>query len=117
MQQPEPLGTLADAPEPWDQLAAWLAEPGRTQSGLAALLGVSQATVSDWKNRKRSPDIVHRIALFAFCGVVWLARDERMRVSRLIQGAPPRLTERVHRGRRSGRARHAGMPTRLFSER
>jgi transcriptional regulator with XRE-family HTH domain len=117
MQQPEPLDALADAPEPWDQLAAWLAEPGRTQAGLAALLGVSQATVSDWKNRKRSPDIVHRIALFAFCGVVWLARDERTRVSRLIKGAPPRLTERVHGGRRSRRARHAGMPTGLFSER
>jgi transcriptional regulator with XRE-family HTH domain len=110
MDRREPLGPLADAPEPWDQLAAWLAEPGRTQAGLAALLGVSQPTVSDWKNRKRSPDIVHRIALFAFCGVVWLAREERMRVAGLIRGAPPRVEQT---GRAPRRARPAGTPSEL----
>ena len=117
MQQPEPLGPRTDVPEPWDQLAAWLAEPGRTQGGLAALLGVSQATVSDWKNRKRSPDIVHRMALFAFCGVVWIAREERTRVAELIRSAPPRLAEGARTRRPYRRVRPADTPPELVSER
>lgn len=117
MQQLDALGPRADAPEPWDQLAAWLAETRRTRAGLAAPLGVSQATINDWKNRKRSLDIVHRIALFAFCGVVWIAREERACVAELIYGASPRPAE-GERARRPYRCvRPAGTPTKMISER
>lgn len=60
-------------------LKAWLAEPGRSQSGLAEVLRLNQSSVSGWVNGWSRPDDTHRDALELLTGIaarLWRKSEE-----------------------------------------
>lgn len=51
-------------------LNAWFdADPARTTTSLAKLLGLSQPAVSGWRLGKTRPEQPHRDMLFMLCGI------------------------------------------------
>lgn len=67
-----------------DLLRAWMAEqPGRTQSFIAAQLGLNQSSVSGWLRCVSRPEPEQRAALQLLTGIpqeAWLTDAERARL-------------------------------------
>jgi hypothetical protein len=65
----------------WRSFVAWMAaDPARTITMVADLIGVSRPAVSNWKRAVARPDRRHWPTLRKLCGIdedLWLTRAER----------------------------------------